>query len=404
MQKIIGLTFLSHLFYILWVGESKPLLRFMLIILLFLEACQTFILLKLYLNRSTYALRSCVGYPYALLFGSTKTMNISRHGNSDSVFCSQCILSNCLTPNIVYNYSAMVVLKRPSYVMLPVDLKDTPWFDNSALQIIQEVSALIRPKRFVASLILGILALIAIVTSLTVSSVALVQEVHTAHHVNDLTRNVSLALATQRDIDQKIEQKLNALEETVLALGEEVQLIKRQMSTRCHVQFRFICVTPKVYNSSLNWNLTKNHLLSIWQDNALSHDISTLQSEISAISHSQLSEPSISTFAQSFANSLQALTPSHWLHFLISFGILALMVFILCALFPIFSRLSVKTVFGLKRDIHAMKLKLKNKGGGPPRNLWQANACKLDLGIEAAVKTPPLLENMAAAELVKKQA
>lgn len=41
---------------------------------------------------------------------------------------------------------------------------------------------------------LGISTLIAIVTSLTVSSVALVSEMKTAHFVNDLNKNVSLTL------------------------------------------------------------------------------------------------------------------------------------------------------------------------------------------------------------------
>jgi hypothetical protein len=45
--------------------------------------------------------------------------------------------------------------------MLPVDLKEDVWFDDVALQTLKRVNELIRPKHFVATLILGISALIA---------------------------------------------------------------------------------------------------------------------------------------------------------------------------------------------------------------------------------------------------
>ena len=59
---------------------------------------------------------------------------------------------------------------------------------------------------------MGITALIAIIASLTVSAVALSKEVHTASFVNQLSKNISIALTTQEIIDKKIENKVNALE------------------------------------------------------------------------------------------------------------------------------------------------------------------------------------------------
>ena len=56
---------------------------------------------------------------------------------------------------------------------------------------------------FVVTLILGIGNLIATLTSLTVSTVALVSDMKTAHFVDDLTKNVSLTLARQWIIDLK---------------------------------------------------------------------------------------------------------------------------------------------------------------------------------------------------------
>ena len=66
---------------------------------------------------------------------------------------------------------------------------------------------------------MGITALIAIIASVTVSAVALSKEVHMASLVDHRSKNVSIALTTQEIIDRKIENKVNALEETVLLIG-----------------------------------------------------------------------------------------------------------------------------------------------------------------------------------------
>ena len=53
-----------------------------------------------------------------------------------------------------------------------------------------------------AALIVEITALIAITASATVSTVALSKEVHMALFVDQLTKNVSIALTTQEIIDK----------------------------------------------------------------------------------------------------------------------------------------------------------------------------------------------------------
>ena len=74
----------------------------------------------------------------------------------------------------------------------------------------------------------------------------------TAHFVDDLNKNVSLTLAGQRILDKKLEVKLDALEDVVLVLGQEVENIKVQFSTKCHARFQCMCVTPLTYNKSPN--------------------------------------------------------------------------------------------------------------------------------------------------------
>lgn len=66
-------------------------------------------------------------------------------------------------------------------------------------------------KHFVVALILGINILIGILTSLAAFTTALVSKVKAANFVNDLSKNVSLALAEQQIIDKKLKTKVNVL-------------------------------------------------------------------------------------------------------------------------------------------------------------------------------------------------
>ena len=103
--------------------------------------------------------------------------------------CYACRLTNCVGSRIDKLIAVMILVKHPAYVMLPIDLKDGAWFDNEALQVFKRLNELIRPKRLMAGLILGIISLIAIVTSLTASLVALVSKMKSEQFVNDLIKN-----------------------------------------------------------------------------------------------------------------------------------------------------------------------------------------------------------------------
>ena len=111
---------------------------------------------------------------------------------------------------------------------------------------------------------MGITALIAIIASVMVSAVALSKEVHMASFVNQLSKSVSVALTMQEIIDKKIENKVNALEETVLLMGQEITNLKIKLCLRCHAEFKWMCVTPLLVNDSLHsWEHIRNHILGI---------------------------------------------------------------------------------------------------------------------------------------------
>ena len=95
---------------------------------------------------------------------------------------------------------------------------------------------------------MGITTLIAIIASVTVSAVALSKEVHMASFVNQLSKNVSVALTMQEIIDKKIENKVNALEETVLLMGQEITNLKVNMGTVINSNYWRIEGIKNVYN------------------------------------------------------------------------------------------------------------------------------------------------------------
>ena len=157
------------------------------------------------------ATHACVSYPFAKLLGSRPQVNITHTGNSYFINCTAYKLTNCINSGMDKQYPVMILVKRPPYVMLPVDLQQNLWYENTALHTLETLNALLRPKRFIAALILGITALIAILTSFALSTTALVKEMHTAHFVNKMNKNISVALTKQSIIDKKLESKINAL-------------------------------------------------------------------------------------------------------------------------------------------------------------------------------------------------
>ena len=181
-----------------------------------------------------------------------------------NVECVNCFISNCVDGNDYSNYKAVMILKQPPYLMVPVKLEGH-WFDDYTLKVLSELNGLIsRPKRFIAALIVGITALIAIIASVMVSAVALSKDVHTASSVDQLSKNVSIALTTQEIMDMKIKNKVNALEEAVLLIGQEITNLKIKLSLNCDAEFKWMCVIPLQVNGSIHsWEHIRNHILGV---------------------------------------------------------------------------------------------------------------------------------------------
>ena len=153
-------------------------------------------------------LRACISYPNALLLAQSAFVNITKVNKSYQVVCHSCKLTNCITSAEPKDLNVLLVVRRPPFVMLPVELGNDPWYDNSALQVLNMLRDLVRPRRFVAKIILGITALISILTTFAVATTALVQGIHTAHYVNALIRTLRLRCWNRQRLTVNWRQKL----------------------------------------------------------------------------------------------------------------------------------------------------------------------------------------------------
>ncbi|CAO2586877.1 hypothetical protein LEMLEM_LOCUS4216, partial [Lemmus lemmus] len=70
-----------------------------------------------------YRIRTCVAYPYALLLGHASHVNISKQGQSYKVICLSCKITNYIFSSEPKEFSIMLIVKYPSFVMLSMDLK-----------------------------------------------------------------------------------------------------------------------------------------------------------------------------------------------------------------------------------------------------------------------------------------
>jgi hypothetical protein len=182
-------------------------------------------------------LQACVQHPFALLAGS---INISKNRTIFDISFSNCNLTSCVDN---YINGSLLIVKQSPYILLPTNFMG-PWYHDRGLQVVKEIkSLLVREKRFVGLLIAGIVAAITAIATMATAAVALSQSIQNAHYINTLTQNVSYAFQQQVAVDEKIDICLNSLEAALLAMGDEVQMLKFHQDLLCHAGFQHICVT-----------------------------------------------------------------------------------------------------------------------------------------------------------------
>ena len=118
--------------------------------------------------------------------------------------------------------TSVMVLHQPAFVMLPVNVTE-PQYSDWGLHVLKEINTALSCQKS---------ARVSLIATASTAAIALSQSVQTTHYVNEMSKNISLALGTQEDIDKKLEQKLDALYEMFQYLGEEVRGLKNQVSSR----------------------------------------------------------------------------------------------------------------------------------------------------------------------------
>ena len=225
-------------------------------------------------------------------------------------------------------------------------------------------------------LILGISALIAAIASVTVAAISLTQQVHTAHYVDTMSKNVSLTLATQEVIDRKLDMKVDALEEAITHIGTELQALKVKLTLSCHADYRWIWVTPlKVNETNYNWEKIRNHVSRVWNSSSISLDLGKLHNQITTMEHSRLdftAAGAANDFFHTFSNFTSGKNILSTVFSYVAVGalILLLIIILLCIV-----RIIRQSIQKLAIELHLAVLRNK-KGGdagsqhGEPRP-WQ---------------------------------
>ena len=229
---------------------------------------------------------------------------------------------------------------------------------------------------FVDLLILRISALITAIASVTVATISLTQQVHTAHYVDTMSKNVSLTLATQEVIDRKLEMKVDALEEAITHIGTELQALKVKLTLSCHADYRWIWVTPlKVNETNYNWEKIRNHVSRVWNSSSISLDLGKLHNQITTMEHSRLdftAAGAANDFFHTFSNFTSGKNILSTVFSYVAVGalILLLIIILLCIV-----RIIRQSIQKLAIELHLAVLRNK-KGGdagsqhGEPRP-WQ---------------------------------
>lgn len=270
---------------------------------------------------------ACVPEPYALVIGEVQILTDTQGVLTTT--CTQCILTNCVNST---KRDVLIVI-QPSFVFLPTNITG-PWYDDKGLAVLQQAQIqLIRGKRFIGLLIAGITALVTMIATAATAAVALSTGIQTAGYVNQLSANITQVLETQEDWDHKIEQRLNALYDTVQLLGDEIVSIETRSSLTCHAAFTYVCVTPVRYNASrYEWEKVKNQLNGIWHNSNTSLDIRELHNEIQALASAPRLNIDIAKEAQNFLYTLSSTFPSmrQWGTQLIGLCVIGIGLIVLC--------------------------------------------------------------------------
>ena len=156
------------------------------------------------------------------------------------------------------------------------------------------------------------MGLIAICTTAAISGVALQTPIQTHNFIQNWTKDAHTMWATQAQIDEGIQEKIQELKTAIKWVGDQLTDVQKQVMLKCDWNSTQFCVTPVHFNNSAyNWEQIKFHLQNI-HDNAFLN-VQLLKKEIfETFSKNLPSSTNLKTLAEQLADQLSELDQHGW--------------------------------------------------------------------------------------------
>nr|KAF6474864.1 hypothetical protein HJG63_010997 [Rousettus aegyptiacus] len=211
----------------------------------------------------------------------------------------------------------------------------------------------------VGLIIAEILAIVSLIATAATAAVELSQIVQTPHYVNDLSKNVTMALGTQENIDNKLEQKLDALYSLVMYLGDEIQGLEVRSHLECHAVYHWICVISKIYKENqFGWDRVRSHLQGVWHNANTSLDLIQLHMEIQGLRDARTLQFDAAEAASKFLQQLKESLPSwsSFTHLAISVFALGLCMMVSLCLLPTLLKYFLNSFLRIHAEMYGLRL------------------------------------------------
>ena len=154
--------------------------------------------------KQSYFIQACVPLPFVI-----PIRNLQFNKTLCSVTCANCKLYTCLNSSISLRNDSLLILRSQCNLWLPIHLQ-RPWEEGPMAGLASRLltKLLLRSKRFVGWLILGILGLIAICTTAAVAGAALHTSIQTHNFIQNWTEDAHNMWATQAQVDDDIQEEI----------------------------------------------------------------------------------------------------------------------------------------------------------------------------------------------------
>lgn len=330
---------------------------------------------KIITNHISLTARVCLGSSHAFMWDRASQSTLVPHMNMTGIFnltCPNCSVHECMGPQ--FDKGRLYIIARPKYALTVV--KTQGWYrtpaDNIMSVLDQKITSMMRFKRCISCVVLGITLLVELIVSSTALAMSVSNtqnSVQEANALHDLMRNVSEGFQRQAQMDKEFYNAIRALQKAVLFLGHEVAYLELQSKLQCDYRYNTFCLTPKQYDATeMAWEKIRAQLQGVISDNMTLElqQLIQLAENINQASHEDLLPHKT---AQNILDFFQHADPWHSLKtWLISLGSGVLTLLILVAIIPILLKWILLTIrnslFSTKHTVLAMKEQLyQNKKG-----------------------------------------